>query len=110
MIRRPASRFSVNMISTVTHQGKVRWMICRDTLTGQVCIRFLERLGKEAGGKVLLIVDDLKVHHRRPVKERLCKHKDRIGRFNLPSGSPERLPDEYLRKRCLGSTLKCSIG
>ena len=96
LIRLTARRFSLNMISTVTNQGKVRWMIYRDTLTSQVFIRFLERLIKDAGRKVLLIVDNLKVHHSRPVKEWLCKHKEQIEDFYLPSYSPERYPDEYL--------------
>jgi len=107
VIRLTARRFSVNMISTVTNQGKVRWMIYRDTLTSQVFIRFLERLIKDAGRKVLLIVDNLKVHHSRPVKEWLLKHKDQIELFYLPAYSPERNPDEYLNgdlKAALGNT------
>ena len=38
VVRLPARRFSVNMISTVTNQGKVRWMIYRDTLSSAVFI------------------------------------------------------------------------
>jgi transposase len=105
VIRLTARRFSVNMISTVTNQGKVRWMIYRDTLTSQVFIRFLERLIQDAGRKVLLIVDNLKVHHSRPVKEWLREHKDQIEVFYLPSYSPERNPDEYLN-----GDLKASLG
>ena len=105
VIRLTARRFSVNMISTVTNQGKVRWMIYRDTLTSQVFIRFLERLIKDAGRKVLLIVDNLKVHHSHSVKEWLLKHKDQIELFYLPSYSPERNPDEYLN-----GDLKAALG
>ena len=105
VIRLTARRFSVNMISTVTNQGKVRWMIYRDTLSSQVFIRFLERLIKDAGRKVLLIVDNLRVHHSRPVKEWLLQHKDQIELFYLPSYSPERNPDEYLN-----GDLKSSLG
>ena len=105
VIRLTARRFSVNMISSVTNQGKVRWMIYRDTLTSQVFIRFLERLVKDAGRKVLLIVDNLKVHHSRPVKEWLREHRDQIEVFYLPSYSPERNPDEYLN-----GDLKASLG
>ena len=43
----PARRL-VNMFSTVTNQGKVRWMIYRDTLHSAVSIRILERLIKES--------------------------------------------------------------
>ena len=105
VIRLTARRFCVNMISSVTNRGKVRWMIYRDTLTSQVFIRFLERLIKDAGRKVLLIVDNLKVHHSRPVKEWLREHKDQIEVFHLPSYSPERNPDEYLN-----GDLKASLG
>ena len=105
VIRLTARRFSVNMISSVTNQGKVRWMIYRETLTSQVFIRFLERLVKDAGRKVLLIVDNLKVHHSRPVKEWLREHQDQIEVFHLPSYSPERNPDEYLN-----GDLKASLG
>ena len=38
VVRLPARRFSVNMISTVTNQGKVRGMIYRDTLNSAVFI------------------------------------------------------------------------
>ena len=58
-----------------------------------------------AGRKVLLIVDNLKVHHSRLVKEWLCKHKAQIEVFYLPSYSPERNPDEYLN-----GDLKASLG
>ena len=91
-----ARRFSSNMSSTVTNQGKVRGMICRATLSRAVFIRFLERLGKDAARKVFLIVDNLKAHHSAPVKAGLLEHTAQIEVFYLPSDSPERNPDEYL--------------
>ena len=96
VVRLRARRFSSNMISTVTNQGKVRWMIYRETHSSAVFIRFLERLVKDAARKVLLIVDNLKVHHSAPVKVWLLEHTARIEVFHLPSYSPERNPDEYL--------------
>ena len=105
VVRLPARRFSVNMLSTVTNQGKVRWMVYRDTLSSAVFIRFLARLIKDAARRVLLIVDNLKVHHSRPVKEWLALHRDQIAIFHLPSYSPERNPDEYLN-----GDLKASLG
>ena len=96
VVRLRARRFSSNMISTVTNQGKVRWMIYRETLSSAVFIRFLERLIKDAARKVFLIVDNLKVHHSAPVKAWLLEHAAQIEVFHLPSYSPERNPDEYL--------------
>ena len=96
ILRKKAKRFSTNMISSVTNQGKVRWMIYRETLTSEVFIRFMERLIKDSKKKVFLIVDNLRVHHSAPVKEWVEANKERIALFHLPSYSPERNPDEYL--------------
>jgi len=96
IVRLRGQRFSTNMISSVTNQGKLRWMIYRDTLTSEVFIRFLDRLSKDSGRKVFLIVDNLRVHHSAPVKEWLALNAHRIELYHLPSYSPERNPDEYL--------------
>jgi transposase len=53
----PGSRFSVNMISTITNQGKVRWMIYPGKMNAAVFIVFLTRLIAGASKKVFLIVD-----------------------------------------------------
>ncbi len=96
VVRLRGQRFSTNMISSVTNQGKVRWMIYRDTLNSEVFIRFLDRLARDSGRKVILIVDNLRVHHSAPVKEWLAQNTHRIELKYLPSYSPERNPDEYL--------------
>lgn len=103
VVRLRGRRFSTNMISTVTNQGKVRWMIYRDTLNSEVFIRFLDRLAKDSGRKVFLIVDNLRVHHSSPVKEWLARNAHRIELHFLPSYSPERNPDEYLNGDLKGS-------
>lgn len=91
-----AKRLSLNMISSVTNQGKVRWMIYRDTLDAKTLIRFLERLIRGAGQKIYLILDNLRVHHSKVVRAWLEEHQDQIRLFFLPSYSPEKNPDEYL--------------
>ena len=93
--RVPGSRFATNMNSTVTNQGKVRFMLYRETLTAPVLIRFLARLVRDAGRKVLLILDNLRVHHSKKVRAWLEKHTDLIELFFLPAYSPELNPDEY---------------
>lgn len=84
------------MISTVTNQGKVRWMVYRDSFNAGVFIKFMGRLIKEAKRKIILIVDNLRVHHCKPVKEWVAEHADKIELAFLPSYSPEHNPDEYL--------------
>ena len=92
----PASRFSVNMISTITNQGKVRWMIYTGKMNAALFIVFLTRLIAGAVKKVFLIVDHLSVHEAAVVDEWLADKKDRIEVHYLPKYAPERNPDEYL--------------
>ncbi len=90
------SRFSVNMISTITNQGKVRWMIYAGRMNAALFIVFLTRLIAGASKKVFLIVDNLSVHEAATVEEWLVDKKDKIEVFYLPKYTPERNPDEYL--------------
>ena len=95
-IRLPANKQRINLISSITNQGKVRFMLYRKTMNAQTMIKFLNRLIKDVGQKVYLIVDNLRVHHSKVVKEWLELHKEQIKVFYLPAYSPELNPDEYL--------------
>jgi len=79
----------MNMISTVTNQGKVRFMNYGATMNARLLVRFMKRLIKGADRKLYLILDNLRVHHSKPVKEWLESHKQEIEVFYLPSYSPE---------------------
>ncbi|WP_197343327.1 transposase, partial [Ralstonia pseudosolanacearum] len=46
--------------------------------------------------KIFLVLDNLRVHHAKPVKAWLAANKERIEVFYLPSYSPELNPDEML--------------
>ncbi len=91
-----AKRFSVNMISVINNQGLLRFMIYESSMNARMLIRFMRRLIKDAGRKVFLILDNLRVHHAKLVKAWLERHQDKIEVFYLPSYSPELNPDEYL--------------
>jgi transposase len=95
-IRLPAKRERINLISSVTNQGKVRFMIYKQTMNAKTFIKFLKRLIKDANQKILFILDNLRVHHAYVVKDWLENHTDEIELFFLPSYSPELNPDEYL--------------
>jgi len=92
----PAKREHISLISTVTNQGKVRFMVYENAMNAATLIKFLKRLANDAGRKVFLILDNLRVHHSKAVKEWLESHKNEIEVFFLPSYSPELNPDEYL--------------
>lgn len=91
-----AKKLSLNMISTVTNQGKVRFMSYKGGMNAKVFIKFLKGLIKGASRKIYLIVDNLRVHHSKIVKEWVANHSEQIELFYLPSYSPEMNPDEYL--------------
>lgn len=91
-----AKRFRVNIISTVTNQGLVRFMVYLQTMNAARLIEFMQQLIKNSDKKIFLILDNLKVHHSKMVKEWLEDHVKDIEVFYLPSYSPEYNPDEYL--------------
>ncbi len=102
VLRQTAQKHRVNMISAISNQGKVRFMFYRDTMNSKRLITFMNRLTKDVGRKVYLILDNLRVHHSELVKKWLKKHKDKIEVFYLPSYSPELNPDEYLNNSLKG--------
>jgi transposase len=99
------TRQKLSMIATVTNQGKTRWMIIDEAFNADKLIEFLEALIKDAGRKVFLILDNLRVHHSKPVKAWAAERHDKIELFYLPSYSPELNPEERLN-----ADLKHAIG
>ena len=91
-----SKKFGANMISTVTNLGQVRFMTYRENMNSDLLIKFLKRLIQGSKKKVYLILDNLRVHHSRIVKDWVEQNKARLEIFYLPSYSPELNPDEYL--------------
>lgn len=89
-------RLSTNMISSITNQGKVEFMIYSGTMNADRFLKFLRQLIKNRDRKIYLILDNLKVHHSKIVTKWVEKNKRTIELFFLPSYSPEKNPDEYL--------------
>jgi transposase len=98
-------REKLSMIATVSNQGKTRWMIVDDNFNADKLIEFLTALIKVTDNKVFLILDNLRIHHAKPVKAWLLEHKDQIEVFYLPSYSPKLNPEERLN-----ADLKQAIG
>lgn len=90
------TRQKLSMIATVTNQGKARWMIIDDAFDADKLIEFLQALVKDAGRKVFLILDNLRVHHSKLVKAWVAERSDQIELFYLPSYSPQLNPEERL--------------
>jgi hypothetical protein len=68
----------------------------------------LLRANKDARAKIFLIVDNLRVHHSKPVKARLADRIALIEVFYLPSYAPELNPEESLNvdfKHAIGAAV-----
>jgi len=96
VVVRTAKRITRSMISAVSNRGLMRFMLYEGALNADLFIAFLRRLIRDAGRKVILIVDDLKVHKAGKVQAWLTSHAHEIELFYLPSYAPDHNPSEYL--------------
>lgn len=100
------------MIARVINRGQTRWMIIDDAFNSDRLIKFLGALIKDAGKKVFVILDNLRVHPSKPVKAWVAERKDKIELFYLPSDSPELNPEERLNadlKHAIGTKVPARI-
>src|SRR6478736_6041732 len=96
VVRPNHRRIGLGLISAVSNKGELRWKVLDGAIKAPVLICFLQRLIKDAGRKVFLILDRLPVHRSAFVRDWLARHKAQIEVFYLPSYSPELNPDEGL--------------
>ena len=99
-------KLKINMISSVSNQGKVFFDIHEGKINSAQFIEFMKKLIRCTDKKVYFIVDNLPQHRSKIVRDWLSKNEDAIKLFYLPSYSPELNPDEYLNcelKRSLNS-------
>jgi transposase len=86
----------VNVVSTVTNTGKLRFKVYTETMTGALFVTFLKQLVAGADTKIFLIVDRLQAHVGAEATAWLQAHAEQIEVFPLPAYAPELNPDEYL--------------
>jgi len=61
--KHPGKRERINMISTVTKLGKIRFMFYEGRMNSEMLIKFMRRLIKDTSKKLILILDNLPTHH-----------------------------------------------
>ena len=88
------ARFGLNMISAVSAQGEMRFMVVEGTVGAGRFIEFIRRLLHGEDGMIFLIVDGHPSHKAKSVSKYLESVKDRFRLFFLPPYSPELNPDE----------------
>ena len=104
ILKTSSTRFSINMVSTVTNKGSMRFMLFEGSMNADKFINFLRQLTKSQKQKIFLILDNSRVHHSKIVKNWTQKHKDKIELFFLPPYAPDYNPDEFLN-----NTLKIKL-
>ncbi|QIK37804.1 hypothetical protein GWK36_07180 [Caldichromatium japonicum] len=78
-------------------EGKVPWKVFAGAMNADILIDFMKRLVKDARGKkIFLILDNLRVHHTKPVKAWLAACANQIEASSLPY-SPALNPNEMLK-------------
>ena len=86
------------MILPVTNQVLVRFRLHDGAINTERFIDFLQGLLDDTQNKVFLIVDNLRVHHAKQVRQWVDERKDQIELHYLPPYSPEANPDEWLNR------------
>jgi transposase len=99
-------RFGCNMISAITNQGRLNFMVFKSRFTAPVFLEFLNRLVRQSRRKVFLIVDRHPVHRSKKATKWLEEHGDKIRLFFLPGYSPELNPDELLNQDVKSNTIR----
>ena len=96
----------VNMISSITNNGGLRYDFYCGKFNQNIYMDFLKRLINTTDRKVFVIADNSSTHHGLLVKEWKEKHTDDITIFHLPSYAPHLNPVEYLNNNLKSVLLK----
>src|ERR671932_777254 len=75
VVRPNHRRIGLGLISAVSNKGELRWKVLDGAIKAPVLICFLQRLIKDAGRKVFLILDRRPVHRSALVRDWLARHK-----------------------------------
>jgi transposase len=89
-------RFGVNMLSAVSPDGQMHFMLYDGRVTASVFVEFLEGLLHDIGGTVFLVLDNLSVHKAQKVQAFVAAQTGRLKLFFLPPYSPHLNPDEQV--------------
>jgi len=90
------ARFGANLISAISAQGQLRFMLTKGRVTAAVFIEFLKRLLVNATTPIFVVVDGHPTHRAKSVARFVAAQEGQLALFFLPPYSPELNPDEYV--------------
>ena len=99
MIPRTGARFSLQMLSAISAQGEMRFMVHQGSVTADTFCEFLTRLATGMERKIYLVVDGHSIHKAGKVQKHLAALDGQITLFFLPPYSPDLNADEWVWKQ-----------
>lgn len=96
VVEATGKRFSLNMISAVSAQGEIRFVVHDGAVTAVVFREFLSRLMLGAREPLFLVLDGHPIHKAKPVRDLVKAQKGHLKLFYLPPYSPHLNPDEQV--------------
>ena len=98
VVHNTGARYSINLLSAVSAQGALRFMVHDGTVNAAVFIDFCKRLLRDTPGPVYLIVDGHPAHRAKATARFAASTEGQLRLFFLPGYSPELNPDEWVWK------------
>jgi len=89
-------RFRCNMLSAVSPDGQMHFMLHAGSVTAEVFVEFLRRLLHDIDGPIFLILDGHSTHKAKRVQQFVDEQNGRLKLFFLPPYSPHLNPDEQV--------------
>ena len=94
LVRVCHKRARLSLVSAVANKGELRWMVAEGAVNAPTFIRLLQRLIRDAGRKIFLVLDRRKAHRAPMTRGWLAEHRSEIEVHHRPPHSPELNPDE----------------
>jgi len=94
VVRSTGARHRLNLLSVVNRRGRMRFMIEKGGVNGEVMCRFLDRLMIGSSRPVFLIWDGHPTHKSNEVSAKIRSYKGKLRVYLLPGYSPELNPGE----------------
>jgi transposase len=99
IVKTTGARYSVNMLSAVSAQGHLHFMLAEGTVNAAVFIEYCKRLMHDyPQHPIFLIVDGHPTHRAKATTEWVKSTGGRLQLFFLPAYSPQLNPDEWVWK------------
>lgn len=110
VVRRSATRVSVQMISAIGLNGSMQFMVHEGRGTAEVFLRFLQQLMLDAKQPIILVVDGHSIHKAKLIKDYVLATEGKLELVYLPPYSPQLNPDEQVWKNVKAEVAKKPFG